>query len=301
MTEDPHISLADLPDGSQVHMDFFDSSWFQKQSPTRALPSPEYVRSFSIPGQRLRPVVFEDLALIVKHGPNVSTSEAISLWAMRKVFHDQVPVPEVYGWRVVGGEGKIPEVFIYMQLIHGPTLEQRWDSMSHDDKQMVCVDLDNIVSQFRKLKQNGSEQVIGSLSQGAAPDRCLEFLPLLRPFSTRAVFHDWLSWLWRRHVPDPQSIEDPWRNLLPDDGPIVFTHGDLRPANIIVSATSPARVVAIVDWEQAGWYPDYWEYCKASFTAVYNGEWRAWIGSFVVPHEDALEAFDFYTNTLGIF
>jgi len=22
-------------------------------------------------------------------------------------------------------------------------------------------------------------------------------------------------------------------------------------------------VVAIIDWAQAGWYPDYWEYCKA--------------------------------------
>ena len=129
----------------------------------------------------------------------------------------------------------------------------------------------------------------------------MDDLPLLKPFPTRAVFHDWLSWLWRRHVPDPQSIEDPWRDLFPDNGPIVLTHGDLRPANIIITAKSPARVVAIVDWEQAGWYPDYWEYCKAVYTAAPNGEWRWWIDQFLDPHMAPLEAFDFYTFTLGKF
>jgi|TARA_R110002003_G_scaffold214_40_gene16330 hypothetical protein len=107
--------------------------------------------------------------------------------------------------------------------------------------------------------------------------------------------------LWRRHVPDPGSIEDPWRDLLPDDGPILLTHGDLRPANIIVTAKGPVKVVAIVDWEQAGWYPDYWEYCKAMFTASYDGEWRGWVDRFLDPHVGPVEAFDFYTFTLGKF
>jgi hypothetical protein len=126
-------------------------------------------------------------------------------------------------------------------------------------------------------------------------------LPLMKPFPARVAFHDWLSWLWRRNVPDPESIDDPWRDLLPDNGSIVFTHGDLRPANIIVTATSPAKVVAILDWEQAGWYPDYWEYCKAMFTAPYDGECRGWIDQFLDTHTAPLEAFDFYTRTLGQF
>jgi Ser/Thr protein kinase RdoA (MazF antagonist) len=101
-------------------------------------------------------------------------------------------------------------------------------------------------------------------------------------------------------VPDPESIQDPWRDLLPDNGPTVFTHGDLRPANIIVTAANPVKIVAIVDWEQAGWYPDYWEQCKAKFTAGHDEDWYAWIDVFLEPHEAALDAFDFYTFTLGI-
>ena len=143
--------------------------------------------------------------------------------------------------------------------------------------------------------------MIGSLLLGAPPDRCLEFLPSLQPFPTKAAFHDWLSWLWRRRAPDPQLIEDPWRRLLPDDGPVVFTHGDIRPANVIVSATDPPQIVTIVDWEQAGWYPAYWEYCKARFTTRADSEWSSWINAFLEPHPAAFEAFDFYTFTLGAF
>jgi aminoglycoside phosphotransferase (APT) family kinase protein len=54
--------------------------------------------------------------------------------------------------------------------------------------------------------------------------------------------------------------------MLPDTARICLTHGDLNLANILVLRSpdgSQISVSGIVDWEQAGWYPDYWEYCKA--------------------------------------
>ncbi|TDL20692.1 hypothetical protein BD410DRAFT_363616 [Rickenella mellea] len=41
--------------------------------------------------------------------------------------------------------------------------------------------------------------------------------------------------------------------------PLVLTHNDLFPRNIMVSGTN---VTAILDWECAGWFPSHWEYCK---------------------------------------
>ncbi|KAF2873990.1 phosphotransferase family protein [Massariosphaeria phaeospora] len=302
MTVHPQISLAELPDSSQTHVDFLDSTWFRTHGQTRELPAPEDVRRLAkLQKTTLYPVRFEDLGLVVKFGSHISVLEAISLWAVRRVFRDRVPVPEVYAWRVVERKGRTPEVFIYMQLVQGPTLQQRWASLDGAEKLSISSELRDMVDCFRGLRDGEAEQVIGSLCHGPAPDRCLEDLPQLKPFPARSVFHDWLSWLWRRHVPDPQSIEDWWRDLLPDNGPIVFTHGDLRPANIIVTATTPAKVVAILDWEQAGWYPDYWEYCKARYTASYGGEWHGHIDQFLEPHTVPLEAFDFYTCTLGKF
>ena len=46
-----------------------------------------------------------------------------------------------------------------------------------------------------------------------------------------------------------------------------FSHGTLTPGRILarkvhnpLSGTEEYKVVAIVDWEAAGWYPTYWEY-----------------------------------------
>ncbi|KAH8435331.1 uncharacterized protein LDX57_012960 [Aspergillus melleus] len=45
--------------------------------------------------------------------------------------------------------------------------------------------------------------------------------------------------------------------------PVVFTHDDLVPQNILLSPGPSPVVAAIIDWGQSGWYPAYWEYCKA--------------------------------------
>lgn len=64
------------------------------------------------------------------------------------------------------------------------------------------------------------------------------------------------------------------------DVPIVFTHSDLVAPNIMLSPGPNPRVAAVVDWGQAGWYPSYWEYCKAlkvgcpKFPKEYQEEWR---------------------------
>ena len=94
-------------------------------------------------------------------------------------------------------------------------------------------------------------------------------LPRAGPFSSVPEFHDWLSAMVKRpsllHRPGVPLFEiyDPYRQMVPDDSSITFTHADLNPVNIMVSKDSPCRVLAIIDWQQSGWYPAYWEYCKA--------------------------------------
>lgn len=39
---------------------------------------------------------------------------------------------------------------------------------------------------------------------------------------------------------------------------VVLTHGDLALRNIVVNGKG--RLVGLVDWEHAGWYPEYWEH-----------------------------------------
>lgn len=56
----------------------------------------------------------------------------------------------------------------------------------------------------------------------------------------------------------------------------VFTHGHLTPRNIMVD--SVGRITGIVDCENAGWYPDYWEYANVMKPSD-DIDWMAWMDS----------------------
>ncbi|RAH70030.1 uncharacterized protein BO66DRAFT_438735 [Aspergillus aculeatinus CBS 121060] len=58
----------------------------------------------------------------------------------------------------------------------------------------------------------------------------------------------------------PEVLQHYAKHVLTDNHEIVFTHGDFAPRNILVEGD---RVTAVLDWEDAGWYPEYWEYIKA--------------------------------------
>lgn len=103
----------------------------------------------------------------------------------------------------------------------------------------------------------------------------------------------------RRHAPEARPGEEliypePYRELrdsIPDAGNIYFTHGDLTLGNIIVSNESGSyRIAGIIDWEQAGWYPEYWEYCKMLYGVANHHEWRTegWTDLAVEPVEEDL-------------
>lgn len=71
-----------------------------------------------------------------------------------------------------------------------------------------------------------------------------------------------------------KAVENGLPNL-PYESPIVFTHGDLNFSNIMItrrSAKDGPHVLAIIDWEQSGWMPSFWEYSKTKFWMMLDGE-----------------------------
>lgn len=70
------------------------------------------------------------------------------------------------------------------------------------------------------------------------------------------------------------TFPDHLPDLLPRSSASVFTHGDLAPRNIMVDAAG--QITAILDWENAGWYPDYWEYANIMKPSV-DEDWMKWM------------------------
>lgn len=144
-----------LPDGSKRGMDFTYSSFFRTTNQT--LPTPAQVKALSkdLSSPRPNPVIFKDLNILVKFGTGVQVSEAQNLWMIKRVFHDQVPVPEVFGWRVDEGG----HVFIYMGFIQGQTLNDRWDVLNQLDKVVLSDQLRDIVRALRLIEQEPSKYI----------------------------------------------------------------------------------------------------------------------------------------------
>lgn len=145
------ISLGTFPCGRSEM--FEDSSFFRREDPRPKLPSPDEVRqkyyessrSQGIPS-RPPPVRFPDLNLLVKFGREITIAEGQCLWALQHTLKDKLPTPEIYGWCQ---DDK--ETFLYMQLVRGDTLEQRWPHLSNAEKSACCEQLKPMVEALRCL------------------------------------------------------------------------------------------------------------------------------------------------------
>jgi len=76
--------------------------------------------------------------------------------SIRKRLGHEVPVPEVFGWRI-----RQDRVFIFMELISGTTLKERWDDLNLLEKDSLCEQLSHMLLSLQQLKQR--DEFIGKL------------------------------------------------------------------------------------------------------------------------------------------
>ena len=212
---------------------------------------------------------------ILKSGSRVRIEEAEAL----KLAHGlQLPVPRVY--EVCSSTDGAQ---ISMDLIDGESLESVWPSMSVEQKKNIAQQLREIVSTMRSAPQ--AQFTIGACG-GSARD-CRRYSEYTGgPFETEADFNKFVLDLYRV---TPTAIRNALAQSLLTDHRIVFTHGDLTPHNVIVA---DGRIKALIDWEFAGWYPEYWEYVKFFERGTKCGDWKDFANEiFDQPYSDELVTF----------
>ena len=86
--------------------------------------------------------------------------EALAMRAARAALPaDQVPVPELFGWRVSEGEN-----FIYMSFVQRRTAHMAWPHFTLPEKESFCERLGRVVTSIQSLRQDRPDPFIGTLT-----------------------------------------------------------------------------------------------------------------------------------------
>ena len=197
-----------------------------------------------------------------------------------------VPVPRLYA---LFHDDETNLNFIVQELIPGTLLSKRWRELSTPEKQDITSQLRRHMDELRSIPSPGyyggvwrqpiqdclfAEGGPGGVTNQPYPDSTIS-----GPQVTEEAWTDAMWRLLNTSVSNPNALkyisylERPYLAVFKGHHP-VFTHGDFQPVNIILRDDGQ---VVIIDWEKAGWYPSYWEYCTTSMADNRVNDWGHWI------------------------
>lgn len=193
--------------------------------------------------------------------------------------HTSIPVP-----KVICAFTRRGLTYIVMERIDGDMVGSGWLKRSAESKTKILSHLKELIQEMRRLSPLQGTAIAnvdsGSLFDGRLAGPSLRF----GPFGNIVDFHRHL----RSGIELHPNLEPEINQLIVLHGghwPLAFTHGDLSSLNILVRGD---KVVGIVDWETAGWFPAYWEYTTACQVNPQNSFWREEIDRFLDPQPSEL-------------
>jgi aminoglycoside phosphotransferase len=182
---------------------------------------------------------------------NTSRNEVDAMEYVRT--HTSVPIPRVYEVY----EPPDGAVNIVMEALPGDGTD--YTNMSPEQVQAFGDELSGYLRQLRSLEPP-EKGFIGSVNQGPLLDHRAGHVRF-GPFHNVDDFHSYLriggppeTWMYDSVVKTVHGRSGAYR--------VKLTHADLNPTNI---QYHNGRIMGIIDWECAGWYPEYWEYTKMWF------------------------------------
>ncbi|KAK2798010.1 hypothetical protein FQN50_009006 [Emmonsiellopsis sp. PD_5] len=214
---------------------------------------------------------FDD-EIVLKVGGRVLPSEEAAMRLVKE--HTDIPVPEIYLATYTADEGRLA-----MSVIPGTPLKDVWDGMGDRTKRRICAETWAIIAKLRCIEKppelqhlflclaDGSGYVKDPLVAGLC---CTSPPPqLLSDDDVRARICECY------YESNGRMYKDELPNMLIRSSTSVFSHADIGPHNIMVDEKS-LQITGIIDWEMAGWYPDYWEYSNIMRPSKYK-DWQRWM------------------------
>jgi aminoglycoside phosphotransferase (APT) family kinase protein len=206
--------------------------------------------------------------MVMKYGTEIQLSEASTLRFIAE--KTSIPVPKVYCAFEYKGMR-----FILMERAKGKRIVDVWDKTPSATRELLLRQLKGYFEELRNIPHPRPGAVCG-VDIGPHFDRRMDKdIRGFGPFANERDFNNFL----RCGVTDPNKLipvagrftDDKVREEVvtmialqnKENHKIYFTHGDAHSRNFLVKGQ---KIVALIDFEMSGFYPEYWAYTTAMTT-----------------------------------
>ncbi|KAG6165704.1 hypothetical protein E4U51_004153 [Claviceps purpurea] len=190
----------------------------------------------------------------------------------------EFPVPRPHGLLRLGFR-----CFLFTSYISGMNLEDAWPELDCSQKQDMSRQIDALFAKLRSFPVP-EHACLGDVAGGGCRDLRRSQRVSTKPIKSVAEFEDFI---FEGSNKATSLYVELLRGLLPRSNKIVFTHGDIRPANIMVRREDGIwKAAAIIDWENSGFYPEYWDAIKTAnlLTLREHFDWYKYIPQSISPN-----------------
>ena len=220
---------------------------------------------------------------VIKYGGRVNLEEGRTMMFVRE--NTSVPVPRVYA---LFNKADTSKSYIIMERIHGKSLADAWSSLSRSEKQWIAAQLREHLQNLHGLHSRTYRSVANQPLRDEVFWTGDQNVNLAGPFKSDSELKTAIVEIYKlnnnAHIKGKADYcERMFSSELRSSKP-VFTHGDLQRKNIILQNDSSSKKrIVIVDWETAGFYPEYWEYARAYQSIRFTDDWESYICGVLSP------------------
>lgn len=199
-----------------------------------------------------------------------------------------IPVPRVQDIFIIKNR-----TYIVMDYINAPELTITWGTLSQEQQEHIFSQLKGYIAQMRALKPPNPGRLESADGSGLYDIR-LDSRPF-PPYPSVKEFHARLGHEFIMNSPRHCDMWSQFEAISQRQYRTTFTHSDIAPRNILAK---DGKIAAIIDWESAGWYPEYWEYTRwADSNYLSSQRWHDMREEVMDPYPDELKV-DKYVGTV---
>lgn len=218
---------------------------------------------------------------VLKRGNRVKNSE---LEAMNLVCnHTNLRIPEVLGADFrEEHNGKL-----WMAFVEGKRLDTIWKTLDSETKERLCQATWAYVTTLRTIPRPKDRNYPNQCKADGSPsndpllkdegcENSLRPTPMFPDVDLRHRIYE------RYRAKGGDKYAGTLLDMLPNaSSNSIFTHGDIAPRNILIN--DHLEISAILDWENSGWYPYYWEYAIIMGSAGICDDWQMYMDCTAPP------------------